>query len=172
MRLNLLVTIGNFIGSALSFLLSHGTLADNLNRYGIVCCFLSFWAAAPEILGEDRMHRFGAITRLMSRRLAAGFDRFSTFLFETTIGKICSLVIGTVTAGLVMSKVDGLLAPIIIVYGSVAVFGLTTAIVVWLLPLLARRLAANRGFRRRLLSAGAILFVVGSALQLVSTYVG
>ena len=135
-----------------------------VNRVGIVLEFLSFWFAAPEILGEERL-------RALERRVERGIS-----LLAVAMAMIAGLAGMMGLVGLTAVTIMGEEA--MADWGWVAGIALMAGIGMWLaimyeqkaLPRLLRVLADDTRIRRRSLAMGAVLFVVGFLLQLVATF--
>jgi hypothetical protein len=129
------------------------------NRVGIVLEFLSFWFAAPEILGEGRL-------RKLERGLEVGVRLLSVMVWVTAalLGLLVGVMVVVATGEMVTAS-----AAIIVVFGlTVVAWGLKWEDKV-ISPLL-RVLADYEHIRQRSLAAGAVLFVVGFLLQLIATF--
>jgi hypothetical protein len=142
-----------------------------VNRVGILLEFLSFWLAAPEILGEERL-------RALERRIeqATGVLLWALLLVATGV-----LLIGALglAAGMVIMRFRTELWDRLLVYrravgmtvwwGALgASLGLALEIVVTRTVL--RMMADDARIRQRSLAVGAVLFVVGFLLQLIATF--
>ena len=146
-----------------------------VNRVGVVLEFLSFWLAAPEILGEARLRalerRVEDVVRVFPAVVTGVFVmvwlltaiwrvRFDTeLLMGWRVGGIRSGVI--YTASLILTLISIYLLTL---YPTRRV--LTENIV---RPLLLK-LADDQRIRQRSLAVGAVLFVVGFLLQLLATF--
>jgi hypothetical protein len=151
-----------------------------VNRGGIMLEFLSFWFAAPEILGEERLR---ALERKVERgiRVLSNRPRWMTLGVAVAVGMVLvrlgdpmiRCIESAVSA--VASRVVGKVAGDILVFVLGAVLGW-----VWqaLMPKLQDRvlspllkiLADDERIRQRSLAVGAVLFVVGFLLQFVATF--
>jgi hypothetical protein len=135
-------------------------LATILNRIGLILGFFSFWFAAPEILGEERLK--GCAVNSLGGCLG--------ILFLFTISGIILAV-----QYMAFHPTDN---PYIL--GFVAIF--FTLFMFWLLPQkimprvpfliekISLRFIGNPRRRKRLLYIGAILFVLGFVLQFAATF--
>ena len=139
-----------------------------VNRVGIVLEFLSFWFAAPDILGEERL-------RALERRVERGI-------------RALPFAIGAVAAALVVVMLQEDRWVMVLTARGLNPF-LAKMVVELLLGLAAgvpagyltsvvrdkvarpflRILADDRYIRRRSLAVGAVLFVVGLLSQLIAT---
>ena len=147
-----------------------------LNILGMVLQFLSFWCAAPELLGEATM-----------KRLEVGMTRLVTRL-PVIIVFGSMLLYATATAG--FGVYDGITAgrgeePVIDINHYLVVLGLLMAIyVVFLFTYkrilafleqrlaqpLVHRLVASADARRNALVLGAVLLTVGFLMQLAVAF--
>jgi hypothetical protein len=130
------------------------------DRIGLISQFLSFWLIAPEVLGEERMQKLG-------KGLARAFST-TIFLFVS----FSVIAVAWVLAfregihwfhrtGLALAFSSVVLLPSLLLYGRFKR--------VWL-PRLTDHLSTDEGFRRGLLSMGAVLLSLGTALQLAATF--
>jgi hypothetical protein len=151
-----------------------------VNRVGIVLEFLSFWLAAPEILGEERLKK---LERRVERGIRVLSARMMWVIFLATVmiymavmrfggptircmESAVASVTSRVLARIVVAAVWGVLGFVAGMAGVQATNKLRATVVQ---PLL-RVLADNERIRQRSLAAGAVLFVVGFLLQLVATF--
>ncbi len=141
-----------------------------LNRIGLIMGFISFWFAAPEILGEENLKK-------LSVTLGASFGCISFLLFVIML--IGSLLVTVVLLFLIFDSLD-LDSEYLILF-----FLIGYLLVIWffheLLPditnkflnLLKRilsQLADDKNFRRKSLFFGGAFFVIGFALQFLGSF--
>jgi hypothetical protein len=136
-----------------------------VNRVGIVLEFLSFWFAAPEILGEERLRAVEqGVEKGIGLLPAVVGSRWTVFALGMVAGVLVSL--RAVTEGLWEDL--GLLGITAAAVGTgMAVVTITLEKVVE--PVL-RVLADDQRIRQRSLAVGTVLFVVGFLLQLIATF--
>ena len=131
-----------------------------VNRVGIVLEFLSFWFAAPEILGEERL-------RKLERRVEKGVIVLPEVLFVVGVA-VMFLIIIPLTLN---ERISWSVATLMIVVVSVLVLLLLPlAMQGVVIPPLLRILADDERIRQRSLAVGAVLFVVGILLELIATF--
>ena len=194
-----------------------------VNRVGIMLEFLSFWLAAPEILGEERLRKLERrleggirVLPLMASCVAIVVTMVLMMAVVWLVGGVSSeteatvvlamaavvaavgleasagrmhlvtvvAVVAVMTALLVVAVAVGLLAAwkavafLVAVAAGVGLLMVAMAVGIALvskledrvvLPLL-RVLADDKRIRQRSLAVGAVLFVVGFLLQLISTF--
>ena len=148
-----------------------------MNRVGIILNFISFWFAAPEILGEERLRKIEAS---FEKVVKAGSTCLVVFLFVTLIPLFVIMLFFLMPAlitGIMMLFTGSSLWAGIKTLLAVIGFWLGVALlvqVVNLVPELTERflnmLADNQRIRQRALILGALLFVLGNILQFVATY--
>lgn len=151
------------------------SIAIDFTRIGLICDFLAFFLAAPEILGEERIRK---IQNTLRRSLV--FFSFALFIFSiiNTFGLLVFWIIipvsNTVTAAIALSPMllNSPVAPteFIKVY---LILGVGGAFLSWI-PLkvmnVVENLGSNARFRRQLLNLGVLLFIFGAAAQLIGTF--
>ena len=136
-------------------------LVDIFNRVGLVLGFFSFWLAAPEFIGEERLKSW-------ERRLSSGLLKVPTVL------TIASGLLMVLMLGLYIWKVWQLgklsyKPPIVLVIVLDAIFMMQSLLEKRLARLVS--LVANHSkFRQGILFAGAALFTVSFLLQLAATF--
>jgi len=131
-----------------------------VNRVGIVLEFLSFWFAAPEILGEERL-------RKLERRVEKGVIVLPEVLFVVGVA-VMFLIIIPLTLN---ERISWSVATLMIVVVSVLVLLLLPlAMQGVVIPPLLRILADDERIRQRSRAVGAVLFVVGILLELIATF--
>lgn len=147
------------------------TIAIDFTRLGLICDFLAFFLAAPEVLGESGMRRVQSIMRVVATFL-------SIFLFVVSIISTLLLLFVWIFMPLVFALTFTDLLPRelpaqeltgFLVLG----FGVIGALVSWLpgqLMKFVEGLSNNQRFRRQLLKLGALLFIVGAGAQLAGTF--
>ncbi len=157
-----------------------------LNRMGLIIQFLSFWLAAPEILGEERLRR-------LQSRIASGVNLLPSLSVEVTMG---GLAVIAVMLGIWL---DTILSPILpepnsavrwsglpsrpyLLVMVVIAFTALNLAAFWvgrkvsaevkekIVPRLLDSLAKNERVRQRSLVLGAALFTAGFLMQLVATF--
>ena len=140
-----------------------------VNRVGIVLEFLSFWFAAPEILGEERL-------RALERRIEQGLRVLPSVVALGLTGVVVASVVMALGRAAVEGVVTWVIAVMVVAWVVVLVMKGTKFEIVAIvlenkivLPLL-RVLADDERIRQRSLAVGAVLFVVGFSLQLVATF--
>jgi len=138
-----------------------------VNRVGIVLEFLSFWFAAPEILGEGRL-------RALEQRVEQGI-RVLPWVALGVMGAVGMIL--QVVFALIAKSWSRRTANVACVVAMVATFWycMRMATVVGKLrlkvvPSLLHVLADEESIRQRSLAVGAVLFVVGFLLQLIATF--
>lgn len=137
-----------------------------LNRIGLILNFVSFWLAAPEILGEERLKTLYR-TGLKSVPFIAGF--FIFYLYILLIGLPVIYIIQHFKDTNVAKYT--LLAGFILMFVGLPLSGyLRNRIDRWLQSSLFLELVDNYLLRRRLLFLGGIFFVTGFVLQFVATF--
>ena len=147
------------------------SMAIDLTRVGLICDFLAFFLAAPEVLGESGMRKVQSFMRVVALGL-------SIFLFVISILSTLLLLFIWVFMPLVFvleytNFVPGswLLGPIpSIVFLGVGLIG---ALVSWLpsqLMKFVEGLSNSQQFRRQLLRLGVLLFILGASAQLAGTF--
>jgi hypothetical protein len=127
---------------------------DWLNRIGLILGFLSFWFAAPEFIGEERLKSW--------EQSAARTLSFVVFVLELFAG---SILIGSTLLRFVYDKwIIGV--PMFI--GWVFVFQPKPIkrFVSWVVAALAN----DRKVRQRSLFIGAVMLTISFVLQLVATF--
>jgi hypothetical protein len=135
------------------------TWVDNINRIALLLGFLSFWFAAPEFIGEERL-------KLWEHSLASGLRRVPLVMAYTLLGLcVIAFVILAVNAvgngGVALSvwTVAGLFLSL------VAVLLVRDAI-----ERIVSRLANDDRTRQNSLFVGAVLFTASFLLQLIATF--
>jgi hypothetical protein len=147
---------------------------DWINRLGILLTFISFWFAAPELIGEKRL-------RLWENKVSNGLEGIPHFIANTM------LVVLLFGAILIVPWFFGI--PLIRLsdmnffqnFAGFIVFILGLAIATWIVDRLENALsipfsrilhwlADEEQTRRRSLILGAWLFVTGSILQFWATF--
>lgn len=146
-----------------------------VNRVGILLEFLSFWLAAPEILGEERLRKLERRVEDMVRVLPVVVTGvFVTLWLLTAIWRVetdIELQMGWRVGGIR----TGVIYTVSLILTLISIYFLTryptrrvlTENVVR--PLLLQ-LANDQPIRQRSLVVGAVLFVVGFLLQLIATF--
>jgi hypothetical protein len=150
------------------------SLVKALNLLGIVLEFLSFWFAAPEILGERRL-------RAIERRLEKGIEKSPlTLLWVAMVAALALMWVVTmamcwVTLRLMlvgMTPVDVLanvLAVVVMALLPMCVLSAALTVAIKLqekvVPPLLRVLADDERIRQRSLVVGAVLFMIAFLCQ-------
>jgi uncharacterized membrane protein YgdD (TMEM256/DUF423 family) len=153
-----------------------------LNRIGLICGLLSFWLAAPELLGEDRLRRADERLRntvlLLKRRykkLHSVHSFWAWFLFiflpvMTIVGVIVSvtslLMFGSLSLG--QSRVRTVPPSTRFIFFGIGV--VTALLALFAGRAVARAFRDSAAFRKRALVTGGVLFLIGWIVQLAATY--
>jgi hypothetical protein len=137
-------------------------LADVLNRVALVLGFLSFWLAAPELIGEERLKAWEA-------RLASGLLKLPVAL-NGAIAIITFLLVGFFIWRLAQShSFSRSEPPFVLVVALDAMF-----VFLWLSEKLLKKfvsvMATKSGVRQASLIVGAALFTASFLLQFLATY--
>jgi hypothetical protein len=137
--------------------------ADALNRVGIVLGFASFWFAAPEFIGEQRLKEW-------EEGLGSGLRRLSIVLNAAFVFVTCGLIVFFFYSGVREGRFFPKQRPSI--YWVILLDALLFAssyLDKHLKSILA--FLSNDGQRRkRALLLGALLFTVSTILQLAATF--
>jgi len=150
----------------------HSQLVVMFDRVGLILNFLSFWLAAPEILGEDRLR----IIVKVFEDSAKGITRFVNFLIFIVVLMVvasCFLfaliyILSSTIDKSVISWIGGAIT-IIIFLGTAFLLADGLDRLNELTEGVFKRLADDSKIRQRSLVVGAILFVLGNILQLLAT---
>ena len=155
---------------------------DYLNRIGIVLCFFSFWFAAPEIFGEQKLKEWETHSKQRLERTQAQMpsivNRIELFVAYT--GVIIAFVFWIIFA--IAVKVDLKILPVpTSPFNGYLIFGLLVLllpITIKVLPVVSKIpsrwlqfLAGSSAFRRLFLIISAHFFVIGTAMQFFATFV-
>jgi hypothetical protein len=137
-------------------------LADILNRVGLALGFVSFWLAAPELIGEERL-------KAWEGRLATGLLKLPTML-NIAIAIITVLLLGFFVWRLAWSRsFFHSEPPFVLVVALDAMF-----VLLWLSEKVLKKfvsiMAGDKGVRQASLVIGAALFTVSFLLQFAATY--
>ena len=138
-------------------------LVKVLNLLGIVLEFASFWFAAPEILGEERL-------RALEWRIERGVSGLPTLL-------MLSMVLGAVLVPLALmilkpqpswsaGDLSYYALGLVMMLSAPLVFDVIQKRIVW--PLYRSLLGKGGHVRQRSLAVGAVLFVVGFLCQFMA----
>ena len=144
--------------------LTHG-LADFFNRVGMVFGFLSFWFAAPEFIGEQRLKSWeDAIAASLAtfRRLPDSLQGAIVFTL-IFVGPLYVLYFKYKIAGRIVNS--AFLLPTI---GAVIGYGVSRF--VSRLDRIVGALAKDKKVRQRSLLMGAVLFTLAFVLQFLATF--
>ena len=158
--------------------MSH-TTATHLNQIGIILGFFSFWFAAPEFIGEERLKSWEfALSKLFSRtpKIAEITFRLLLFLLLTAFYWVFAYILIQHP-----SFLHGWRMAASFVVASVGVFcGAMTVILTFMYvnhsiitkfaTKIVSTLANDRKQRQRSLFFGAFLFIVASILQFLATF--
>jgi hypothetical protein len=136
-------------------------MADVLNRIGLVLGFASFWFAAPEFIGEDRL-------RMWETTLASGLLKVP-LLLQIAISLITLALIGFAIFG---GHETGhiLHEPPFILVIVLDILFVMQSFIERRLNRIVHWLANDSRRRQRALLIGAALFTMSSLLQFVATY--
>lgn len=151
------------------------TIAVDLTRVGLICDFLAFFLAAPEILGENGMRKVQKYLRVVL--IALSFIMFFISLLGAVsllflwilipilmiVSSVASLAFPTTNSSISTEKIVAIFL----------IFGLAGALLSWMpakLMKIVEGLSNDGRFRRQLLNFGVILFVVGATAQLIGTF--
>ncbi|MBE0669124.1 MAG: hypothetical protein IH588_00925 [Anaerolineales bacterium] len=151
------------------------TIAVDFTRIGLICDFLAFFLAAPELLGENGMRKVQKYLRVIMISLS-----FILF-FISLLGAISLLFLWILIPVLmIISTAASLAFPTINTSLSTdniitifLLFGLIGALLSWMPSKLMKTVEglSNDGrFRRQLLNIGVLLFIVGSLAQIIGTF--
>jgi len=144
-------------------------LADNLNRIGLVLGFFSFWLAAPEFIGEQRLKSWELVLAASIQRVPKAVQRVTGYALSfLTCGFLIGLVV-SVFAG----DISVLFSPFFLLTGTlVALIGIPLSFFFVRFPLegLVRRLANDSHVRQKALFLAGLLFTVSFVLQFVATF--
>ena len=146
-------------------------VASDLTRIGLICDFLAFFLAAPEVLGESGMRKVQSIMRVAALGL-------SIVLFAISILGTLLLLFIWIFLPLVFVLQYTSFAPDAWQLGAIPsiIFlgvGGIGALVSWLpsqLMKFVEGLSNSQQFRRQLLRVGVLLFIVGAGAQLAGTF--
>lgn len=150
------------------------TIATFFTRIGLICDFLAFFLAAPEILGENGMRKAQRYLRILMISLSfilfffsllGGLSLLFFWLFVPILMTITSVMALSYLLKNIISTND-----IIVIY---LFFGCSGAFLSWIPAKLMKTvewLSNNRQFRRQLLNFGIFLFIIGSIAQLIGTF--
>lgn len=146
-------------------------VASDLTRIGLICDFLAFFLAAPEVLGESGMRKVQSVMRFAATVL-------SIFLFVISILSSLLLLFIWIFLPLVfalsyMSLVPSELQAQGLTSFLVLGIGVIGASVSWLPGQLMKfvdGLSNSQRFRRQLLKLGVLLFILGAGAQLAGTF--
>ena len=133
---------------------------DNLNRLGMVLGFLSFWLAAPEFVGEERL-------RSWEQWLASGLVRLK---FVMLYGLVALDVIAFVILGINAVRENGRVAVSVWAAGGMFLGTILVAIGVNAIERIVSRLAHDSQVRQTALFVGAVLFTASFVLQLIASF--
>jgi hypothetical protein len=146
------------------------------NRAGIILGFLSFWFAAPEFIGEERLKAWErSLERVLrgSIPLALGLTIGCGVVF---LAFVCGIAAWTLLSGILplLSSVEKHVLSLLFIASFMLGLWVGHDAADWgtrriVRPLLAR-LAEDEAIRRRCLMFGALLFILGTALQLFATF--
>jgi hypothetical protein len=142
-------------------MLSH-QLADIFNRVGLVLGFVSFWLAAPELIGEERL-------KVWEKRLVSGLLKLP-LVFNVVITVITFLLVGFFVWRLAHGR--GLFhsdPPFVLVVVLDVAFVLLS-LSEWLLRKFVSIMAGDKGIRQGSLVVAAALFTVSFLLQFAATW--
>ena len=138
-----------------------------VNVVGILFEFFSFWLVAPEILGEERLKSW-------EERLETGIGILPKIVV-TLLSLFLVATAGYIFFGFIIGRRLIEFALLSEATGVVFVFLMSLAFMIgWnmerrLVPRLLRTLRDDAKFRERCLAVGAMLFVIGTAFQLIAT---
>jgi hypothetical protein len=143
-----------------------------INAAGILLQFLSFWLAAPELLGIERLRAIeGRIRALIGRlpRLVFTLAGLSMAVFGTWFGIHAAttprfLHDHPLALPVYFIGVTLLTLPLILFQHRI-----TAALDRWIVAPLLRRLIADEGIRLRALFLAAVLMTLGVIMQLAAT---
>ena len=139
-----------------------------VNRVGIVLEFLSFWLAAPEILGEERLK---ALERRLEKEIKQLPDLLAV-LVAALAGMLAAVVLMLVVAGEVtpVAAVAGVVLMVVAAVATAAAAVVANKLQEKIAAPALRVLADDKRIRQRSLAVGGVLFVVGFLLQLIATF--
>ena len=140
-----------------------------LNRIGLFLTFISFWLAAPEILGEQKLRRLYELG--ISGFLFVFYNLFLNAIYVVAIIIILfvwSSAIGKEVADSGSRMAIALVIAIGISY--LATFALNRIIERVIVKPLLLKLADSGKLRRHLLLTGATVFTFGFILQFIGTF--
>lgn len=129
-----------------------------LNLLGIVLEFLSFWFAAPEILGEERL-------RAIERRVEQGIRASPVLLFAVAVMLYVVFVGWAMWAGMVGAVPLATFWAALGALVGAAVILFLQGVAEKIAPPLLRILADDTRRRQRSLAVGAVLFVFAFLCQ-------
>ena len=157
-------------------------LAVTLNRIGILLNFFSFFLAAPEVFGEERLRQYlsrstgwfiAGIASFVLTLLSLGVV-FIVLIFIFNIHRIVSNdIVTTITTvyGVSTYPVSALLLIMLLIFlGLAFVFFIFLRTNRRFVNTISQYLVANGQLRQRLFKLGVVLFVIGNVLQLISTF--
>jgi hypothetical protein len=143
--------------------------ADWINRIGMAIGFLSFWFAAPEFIGEERLKEWEDRLARILRALPKHSVLYWIAVYAV-VAAICFLYIALWTHWLLPSvphPVSWLLRLTCLIVGGIII---NKKIMIDLLQRVVGRLATRGRERQRLLFIGGVLFTCSFALQLTATF--
>jgi hypothetical protein len=133
---------------------------DNLNRLGLLFGFLSFWFAAPEFLGEERL-------RSWEQSLVSGLGKLK---FAMLYGFLALSGIAFVVLGINAVRENGSVAVSVWVAGGLFLTMILVVILFSAMERIVSRLAHDSEVRQTSLFVGAMLFTASFVLQLIATF--
>lgn len=140
---------------------------DTINRIGMVVGFFSFWLAAPEVLGENRLRALE--TFLNNWGLKALHKRIKSAIFFVMVSlNILAALLLFLSSSLSVGTIV-----VIFVYNSVLSFiwgGRITAKTSDILVYYIDHIASAERTKQRALVISAILFTTSFLLQYLATY--
>jgi hypothetical protein len=130
-------------------------LSDWLNRIGLILGFFSFWLAAPEFIGEERLRSW---EKRLGKLIAVGFP-----LMVTVAGLIVG---GTQDSSFAKAHPVWFAMAFIPLMGLLIAWRLQNLLAEWIVA----KLTNDAHVRRSALALGAGLFTVSFVLQLIATF--
>jgi hypothetical protein len=148
---------------------------DWLNRVGLILGFLSFWFAAPEFIGVERLRKWEyVLAKVISKFPLKGVPIFMASFYAGILAIAFFFDFADRMSDFVYNFVGS--RQVSLVFFFVLLLAIPVAVVIVLrrllnmLPTIVSKLANDANVRQTALFIGAVLFTVSFLLQLIGTF--
>jgi hypothetical protein len=152
--------------------MSHETVTW-LNRIGIILGFFSFWFAAPEFIGEERLKSWEDGLSKVARRMPNVLRRIIQFFIWILALGIGAAIMWPFAGGEYSNLLIWIIFPVVmtvLICGFLFYYSKIDPLIERVTLKVVSTLANDRKARQRSLFLGAFLFVVSTVLQFLATY--